>query len=197
MSDVRPLVDPVGLLWSFLPPGCRRLGQQDLNIVGTYPIDAGGFADVWAGEMGDQRVAIKSYRHCESTGCALVCMVSHRSSIIPDRCAWYTHQPPTDRGLSTKRGYTLTSRTTTWCHSSEFTPVRSTRLLSSSPSWKTSTLRNILETTAMPRGSNWYVIPRHLSPIIFSVSRRQLLGMARGVKAMHSLDIVHGNLKIV
>ena len=96
-----------------------------------------------------------------------------------------------------KRWYTLASRTTMWCHLSEFTPLRSTRLLSSSPSWKISTLRSILEATAMPRGSNWYVIRRHLSPIIFSVSQCQLLGMARGVKAMHSLDIVHGNLKIV
>ena len=32
---------------------------------------------------------------------------------------------------------------------------------------------------------------------LFSASRHQLLGIARAVKAMHSLSVVHGNLKIV
>jgi hypothetical protein len=38
------------------------LEQEDVKVIGARPIDAGGFADVWAGEMGDRKVAVKSYR---------------------------------------------------------------------------------------------------------------------------------------
>ena len=33
-----------------------------MKVDGTRPIDAGGFADLWVGEMGDRKVAVKSYR---------------------------------------------------------------------------------------------------------------------------------------
>jgi hypothetical protein len=45
-----------------LPADCPWMGQEDLKVVGTHPIDAGGFADVWVGEMGHRKIAIKSYR---------------------------------------------------------------------------------------------------------------------------------------
>ena len=45
-----------------LPANCAWMGQGDLKVVGTHPIDAGGFADVWVGEMVDRKIAIKSYR---------------------------------------------------------------------------------------------------------------------------------------
>ena len=61
-TDPGTLVDLAGRLRSFLPPGYRWLEQDDLKVVGTLPVDAGGFADVWVGGVGDQRVAVKSYR---------------------------------------------------------------------------------------------------------------------------------------
>jgi hypothetical protein len=46
--------------------------------------------------------------------------------------------------------------------------------------------------------SSWYVVRFHVSCFtIIAMSRHQMLGIARAVKYMHSLDIVHGNLKIV
>lgn len=53
------LVDAVRNLRPFLRTGCEMLGQGDLKIAGPCPIDAGGFADVWAGERDDgTKVAI-------------------------------------------------------------------------------------------------------------------------------------------
>jgi len=59
-------INLAGRLRSLLPPNYLWLGQGDLMVVGTRPIDAGGFADVWAGEMGDRKVAVKSYRRYTS-----------------------------------------------------------------------------------------------------------------------------------
>ena len=91
----------------------------------------------------------------------------------------------------------VASPTTIWYHSSESIPLGSIHLLSSSPSWKTSTSKSISETTPMSGGSTWYVDNIHHKFIIVSMSRHQLLGVARGVQSMHSYDIIHGNLKIV
>lgn len=58
------LVDAVQLLKPHLPIGCQLFGQGDMKIVGPFPIDAGGFADIWVGEMSDETVvAVKSYRY--------------------------------------------------------------------------------------------------------------------------------------
>ena len=71
------LVDAVRNLGPFLPIECELLGQGDLKIVGSHPIDAGGFADVWVGEMYDgTKVAIKSHRHYSSSSCLPVYLVS-------------------------------------------------------------------------------------------------------------------------
>ena len=91
----------------------------------------------------------------------------------------------------------VASPTTIWYHSSESIPLGSIHLLSSSPSWKTLTSKSISETTPMSGGSTWYVDNIHHKFIIASMSRHQLLGVARGVQSMHSYDIIHGNLKIV
>lgn len=61
-ADLGTLVDFASRLQPFLLPDYRLLGQGDIRIIGTRPIDAGGFADVWVGEMGDRKVAVKSYR---------------------------------------------------------------------------------------------------------------------------------------
>lgn len=64
-----------------LPPNCRRLGQEDLKIVGTRPIDAGGFADVWVGEMDGRAVAVKSYRCYASANCTPTYKVSYPQAL--------------------------------------------------------------------------------------------------------------------
>jgi len=71
------LVDAVRNLEPFLPTGCELLGQEDLKIISSYPIAAGGFADVWAGERNDgTAIAIKSYRRYSSSTCLLIYSVS-------------------------------------------------------------------------------------------------------------------------
>ena len=60
--DPSTLVNLAGWIRPFLPPSYRWLGWGDLKVVGNCPIDAGGFADVWVGELGDRRVVVKSYR---------------------------------------------------------------------------------------------------------------------------------------
>lgn len=61
-TDLGTLVDLAGRLQPFLPSGYRWLGRDDLKVVGIRPFDAGGFADVWVGEVGNRTVALKSYR---------------------------------------------------------------------------------------------------------------------------------------
>lgn len=45
-----------------LPTDCERLDQGNLDVVGQFPVAAGGMADVWEGRIGQRKVAIKSYR---------------------------------------------------------------------------------------------------------------------------------------
>lgn len=78
------LVHAVQSLKPFLPTGCELLGQGDLNIMGSRPVDAGGFADVWVGERNGVTVAIKSYRYYASSGRLHIYLVSskrHRGRI--------------------------------------------------------------------------------------------------------------------
>ena len=64
------LIDVVHNLKPLLPVGCELLGLGELKTVGSRPIDAGGFADVWIGERNDgTMVAIKSYRYHSSSSC--------------------------------------------------------------------------------------------------------------------------------
>ena len=78
------LVDAVHDLKPFLSAGCEFLGQGDLKIVGTCPIDAGGFADVWMGERNDGTVvAIKSHRHHSSSSCLPIYSVR---LVLPGHC---------------------------------------------------------------------------------------------------------------
>ncbi|KAF9646916.1 kinase-like protein [Thelephora ganbajun] len=55
-------LDLVLHLQESLSTNCEWLEQEALEIVGGHPVDAGGFANVWVGIMGDRKVAIKSYR---------------------------------------------------------------------------------------------------------------------------------------
>jgi len=56
------LLDSVHHLKESFPIDCQRLAQGVIEIAGDFPVDAGGAADVWAGLMGNYKVAIKSYR---------------------------------------------------------------------------------------------------------------------------------------
>ena len=49
-------------LRSPLLASCEWLEQGALEFVGGRPIDAGGVADIWIGEMNNRKVAIKVYR---------------------------------------------------------------------------------------------------------------------------------------
>jgi len=73
------LVDAVRRLKPFLPVGCELLAEGDLRVVGSRPIDAGGFADVWTGERNDGTVvAIKSHRYHSTSSCRSTYLVSHQ-----------------------------------------------------------------------------------------------------------------------
>jgi len=69
-----------------LPPNCRRLEQEDLNIVGACRVNAGGFADIWVGEMDGRTVAIKSHRYYASEHCAPTYKVSYPQP-LPALCS--------------------------------------------------------------------------------------------------------------
>lgn len=73
------LVDAVRGLKQLLPIGCELFGEGDLKLVGSRPIDVGGFADVWVGERNDSTVvAVKSRRYYSSSSYLPVYSVSHR-----------------------------------------------------------------------------------------------------------------------
>ena len=60
------LANLVRCLRPLLPGCCEWLERGALEVIGEHPVDAGGVADVWVGEMGNRKVAIKAYR-CDSS----------------------------------------------------------------------------------------------------------------------------------
>jgi len=68
-TDPGTLVNLAGRLRLSLPPSYRWFGPDDLKVIGAGPFDAGGFADLWVGEMDDRKVAVKSYRCYRSANC--------------------------------------------------------------------------------------------------------------------------------
>lgn len=85
----RHFVDAVRRLKSFLPIGCELLGQGDLEVIGSYPIDVGGFAEIWVGRRNDgTRVAIKSHRYYSSSSCLSIYSVSNRCYLA---AAYFVH----------------------------------------------------------------------------------------------------------
>jgi hypothetical protein len=75
--DIDTLINTVGQFRPSLPTNCPWLGEENLKVVGVHPVNAGGFADVWAGKMGDRKVAIKSYRCHASADYAKIYGVSN------------------------------------------------------------------------------------------------------------------------
>ena len=90
-TDRNELVNLAGRLRPFLPAKYYWLGQDDLKVVGTHPVDAGGFADVWVGKMGDRRIAIKSYRWSASADHV---QIYEASNLI--RCVTFTDNQPVE-----------------------------------------------------------------------------------------------------
>ena len=76
-ADPGTFVSLTGRLRLSLPPGCRWFGPEVLRVIGTCPVDAGGFADLWVGEMDDRKVAVKSYRCYSSASCTPTYKVGH------------------------------------------------------------------------------------------------------------------------
>ena len=134
------LVTAVRNLRPLLPIDCELFGQDDLCIVGSHPIDAGGFADVRVGKMNDgTMVAIKSYRYYSSSGCLPIYMVSAR------RYRVLYLLTVTRSGYTRKRWCAVASATAAGvsCRSWGFIPLRNTHSPSFSGSWITRTSENI------------------------------------------------------
>ena len=162
--DLSSITDPgtppeylVVAVWNLrpsLPIDCGLFGRDDLSVVGSYPIDAGGFADVWLGKMNDgTMVAIKSYRYYSSSSCLPIYMVSKKCYHV------FRLLTITQSGCTRKRWCAVASATATRvsCHFWGFTQPRNTRFPSFSSSWITRTSGDIWGKTNVSRGRNWYV----------------------------------------
>lgn len=58
---------------------CNWLEEDDVQILGGWPVSAGGFTDLWRGSINTRQVAIKSYRRYLSFDLSrvfLVCLPS-------------------------------------------------------------------------------------------------------------------------
>ena len=49
-------------LQSFMPSACRFLSSGDVKPIGSHPMAAGGFTDIWEATHGGRKVVLKSYR---------------------------------------------------------------------------------------------------------------------------------------
>jgi len=189
------LVDAIQNLKPFLPTGCELLGQGDLKIISSHPIDAGGFADVWVGERHDgTKVAIKSYRCHSSSTCLPIYLVSNECYRNVLCSLNYI-----GRGCTRKHWYAAgsTTMTSVSCRSLEFIPRESTHFLSFPHLWTTRTSEGTYGTIRTLESWNWSVSVVPSSFLVVSSSRRQLLRIARGLANLHSMGVVHGNFEIV
>lgn len=74
-------------LKSFVPSTCRFLSPEDVTPTGSYPMAAGGFADIWEATYERRKVALKCYRYHSTSN------VAH---IIEVRCDF--EQLPAEHG---------------------------------------------------------------------------------------------------
>ena len=70
------LVGLVCHLRSLLSDSCEWLEPGTLEFTEAHPVNAGGVADVWVGEMDNRKVAIKAYRCYSSSNNLVTYMVS-------------------------------------------------------------------------------------------------------------------------
>jgi len=66
---LRGHLDLIHHLQELFPAGFQWLDQGVIEIVGDFPIDGGGAAEVWVGMMGKRKVAVKSYRYYSASDC--------------------------------------------------------------------------------------------------------------------------------
>ena len=70
------LVEFVLQLRPLLPDDCAWLGDRSIELVSDCPADAGEFANILIGMMGNRKLAIKHYRICSSSDYFPTYMVS-------------------------------------------------------------------------------------------------------------------------
>ena len=73
-------------LRSSLPPTCRWLNPEDVDLVGEHPIAAGGFANIHEAKYGGHKVALKSYRCYVSFDVAQVVSVCYGRNLYRVHC---------------------------------------------------------------------------------------------------------------
>ena len=65
------------VLRSFTPSTCRWLSLEDIRLIGSRPIAAGGFTDIFEAVYDGGRVILKSYRRYVTSDIAGVAKVLH------------------------------------------------------------------------------------------------------------------------
>ena len=50
------------VLQPFMPSTCHFFDKEAVSLIGTHPVAAGGFADIWEATYDNRKVALKSYR---------------------------------------------------------------------------------------------------------------------------------------
>ena len=64
---------------------CNWLEEEDVQIIGGWPISAGGYTDLWRGSVDSRWVAIKSYRRYLSFDLPRVFLVC-----VPGPALWFS-----------------------------------------------------------------------------------------------------------
>lgn len=73
-------------LRSSLPPTCRWLDLDDINLVGELPIAAGGFGDIYGATHGGRKVLLKSLRCYVSVDIAQAAAVGGTTDCADSEC---------------------------------------------------------------------------------------------------------------
>ena len=68
---------------SLSPTTCHWLDPEDVNLIGEYPIAAGGFANIYGATYDGRKVILKSYRCYELFDAARVVAVCCSHNMCP------------------------------------------------------------------------------------------------------------------
>lgn len=80
-----------GVVPQLIPSSCTSFEGEELKVIGSTPIGAGGYADIWEATHGGRAVVLKSYRLYETDDIGHTarvrdeCLISHRVAHICDR----------------------------------------------------------------------------------------------------------------
>ena len=177
-----------------LLPGSERVEEGTLEVIGERPVDAGGVADVWVGRMGNRKIAIKAYRYNSSSNYLSTFVVSSaylRRVIYSLRAYWQRFYK---EALTCSR---LKGQSTVPFIGVYTTPKRPLTLVFEFMDHLN--LREYLRKNDDAGRSELVRFCCHIrcSSYQHLRSQCQLLEIARGVKSVHELNIIHRNLKIV